>query len=222
MRIHDITRPLGGGTGVWPGDRAVSIEWTMRLDRGDSVNVAAISTSVHAATHVDGPLHVEPHGRPIGEQPLDAMIGPARVVDARGRDLDAALFDDVGIAGARRVLFRTGVEWPGGAQPGRFAAIAPALARRLVDAGVRLVGTDTPSVDPPDSKTLDTHHVLAAAGVAIVENLVLTDVAAGDYTLVVLPLRLEEADSAPARAVLLDPGALERTPGRAMDTPAER
>jgi arylformamidase len=90
--------------------------------------------------------------------------------------------------------------------PERIAPLDPALVRRLAEAGIRLVGTDAPSVDPLDSKTLEAHHACVAGRVAILENLVLTDVPAGEYTLVALPLRLVEADSSPVRAVLLPAG----------------
>ena len=78
----DITQPLGVGVGCWPGDVPFELEWTLRRDRGDSVDVAAIRMSVHTGTHVDGPLHVMP-GMTAGELPLDRFMGPAMVVDAR-------------------------------------------------------------------------------------------------------------------------------------------
>jgi arylformamidase len=73
-----------------------------------------------------------------------------------------------------------------------------------VAAGVKLVGTDAPSVDAHDSKTLDTHRILIQGGVAILENLALAGVQPGRYTLVALPLKLLEADGSPVRAVLID------------------
>jgi arylformamidase len=78
------------------------------------------------------------------------------------------------------------------------------LARRLVQGGVRLVGSDAPSMDEVDSKSLDSHRELVDAGVAILENLVLSEVPAGVYTLIALPLKLSEADASPVRAVLIE------------------
>jgi arylformamidase len=92
--------------------------------------------------------------------------------------------------------------------PARFLAPTPALARKLAAGGIRLVGSDAPSMDEADSKTLDTHHIFADAGIATLENLVLSDVAPGEYTLLALPLKLVAADSAPVRAVLIE-GKLE-------------
>ncbi len=204
-RIHDITQPLDTATAVWPGDREVEMAWTMRRERGDSVNVAALCLTVHAGTHLDGPLHFEDGGGTPADVPLEQLIGRARVIDARGRDaLDADLLDGIDARAEERLLFRCFEEVVPGRFPEPFPAIAPALAWRLADAGVRLVATESPSVDPVDSKTLESHRLLAAGNAAIVENVVLSTVPAGRYTLVALPLRLTEADSAPVRAVLLE------------------
>lgn len=204
-RIHDISQPVGEWTAVWPGDHEVHVDWTMSRRRGDAVNVAAIALSVHAGTHADGPLHFSDLGPAVGELPLDAYIGPALVIDARGRNVinDDAL-DDVDLDGVERVLFCTHAGGDATVFPGDFAAIDPALAEPLADAGVRLVGTDAPSVDPLDSTSLDAHHALASRRIAILENLALSDVAPGRYTLIALPLRLVEADSSPVRAVLIE------------------
>jgi arylformamidase len=204
MRILDISQPLGTRTATWPGDAPVELAWPLRVDRGDTVNVATLTTSVHAGTHADGFLHVTPDGQTAAEMPLEAYIGRCVVVEARSGDAvserDVAGLD---LRRAERVLFRTRDQVDETAFPEQFAPLAPGLARRLGEAGVRLVGTDAPSVDPVDSRTLDAHHELVRGGVAILENLVLTEVPPGEYFLVALPLRLTEADSSPVRAVLL-------------------
>jgi arylformamidase len=127
------------------------------------------------------------------------------VSDASGRaELDVSSIDAVDLRRVRRVLFRTRDAVDASEFPLDFAHVTPALAHHLAAAGARLLGTDAPSVDPVDSKTLDAHHALHAGRVAILENLVLSDVAPGEYTLVALPLRLVEADSSPVRAVLIE------------------
>ncbi|HUH12177.1 MAG TPA: cyclase family protein [Longimicrobiales bacterium] len=205
MKLRDISQPLSAATAVWPGDQPVELAWTMRRERGDSVNVAAVTFSVHAGTHADGPLHVTDDGAGAGTLPLEAYIGPALVVDARGHErLDERALDGVPLEGVERLLFRTRERGDAAVFPERIAALSPALARRLAAGGLRLLGTDAPSVDPLDAKELTAHRVLAEAGVVHLENLVLDDVPPGRYTLVALPLRLLEADSAPVRAVLIE------------------
>ncbi len=203
MKVIDISQPLGRDVAVWPGDLPFDVTWTLAQSRGDSVNVAAVSMSVHTGTHTDGGFHVAANGARAAELPLDAFIGRAIVIDARRADLDEAILDDVDLSSIRRVLFRTRDAIDSSVFPPVFKSPTQALARRLVEAGVRLVGSDAPSMDHVDSKTLDSHHILVEARVAILENLVLSEVTPGVYTLIALPLKFVEADSSPVRAVLI-------------------
>ena len=210
--IHDISQPVGTRTATWPGDHPFGIDWSMSRATGDPVNVAVVTMSVHTGTHIDGGHHFHDEGRRAAALPLEAYVGAATVVDAEGVDvLDLDAIRDLDLDTVERVLFRTRGQVDETRFPERFAAIAPELARALADAGLRLVGTDSPSVDPRDSKTLDAHHILHRGGVAILENLVLTEVAPGTYTLIALPLKFVEADSSPVRAVLLDETATGET-----------
>jgi arylformamidase len=204
VQIIDISQPIGPSIAVWPGDRPFHLDWTMRRENGDTVNVAALSMSVHTGTHLDGFHHVSDPGLTAGDMPLDACIGPVTVVDARGQcPLGHALLDGLHAGRTPRVLFRTRDTVDESSFPKDFAWMHPDLARRAVKDGFRLVGTDAPSIDPFDSSTLPSHHELVAGGVVNLENLVLTAVPPGDYILVALPLRLTTADSSPVRAVLL-------------------
>lgn len=230
MRIlYDITRPLVAGHPVWPGDSPCRIEWRARLGPGVAYNQSELRMSPHTGTHADGPFHMLPDGAMIGAAPLDAFIGPARVVDAVGRaSLDAAWAAEVLAAGApERLLVRTGAWTDAAVFPTRFAALTPESARMLVDAGVRLVGTDAPSPDPFDAADVPVHHVLLGAGVGILENVMLDGVPPGDYELIALPLRLMDAEASPVRAVLRGPDRpagdeADPTPGLALRSAAPR
>ena len=204
MRIHDVTRPMAAGMPVWPGDPPCRCGWYARLP-ADVANGAELSFGAHTGTHVDGPLHVLEDGAPIGRVPLDAFVGPAHVVDVG----DEATIGEAWLAanlpdGCDRLLLRTRAWRDSGIFPTRWPALTPGAARLLVARGVRLLGTDAPSPDPLESRELPVHHVLLGAGIPIVENLLLDDVAPGPYELVALPLRLAEADASPLRAVLLE------------------
>ncbi len=208
MLIIDISQPLDTTTAPWPGDAPFRLDWTLRRERGDSVNAAEIMLSCHLGTHADGRAHTADGQPPIGEAPLEAYLGAARVVGAPGAAvLGPELLQGIDLVRTPRVLFHSRRRADPATFPHGFAAISPPLARALVAGGARLVGTDAPSVDPEESKTLEAHGILAAGGVAILENLRLDEVAPGDYTLVALPLRLMEADSSPVRAILLEENA---------------
>jgi arylformamidase len=94
-----------------------------------------------------------------------------------------------------------------------LAAFCPEAVDRLADLGVQLVGIDTASIDPADSKALPSHQVVRHRGLRVLENLVLDDVAEGDYELIALPLKLTAADASPVRAVLRQWAPGEWLPG---------
>jgi arylformamidase len=201
--IFDVTRALGPGTPVWPGDTPFQFDSTMRLAEGETANVSAIRMSVHTGTHADAPYHVLPGGMTIDEASLDVLIGPALLIDVSAPIIEPHLVEAAlnSRSGTVRLLFRTHA-WKSSAFPTEFAHLSPATVGVLRDAGVILVGTDAPSVDAFDSADLPVHRGLAEAGVVILENLALTDVPSGAYELIALPLKLLGADGAPIRAVL--------------------
>jgi arylformamidase len=201
--LHDVTRPLYDGHPVWPGDEPCRIAWGSRMDRGDLVNAALLHAPVHVGTHADGPFHTVAGGERLAELSLEAFLGPARVVDARGRALDAAWARRVLAAGVpERLLVYTGAWTDPGTMPTDFAAPDGEAARILAASGIRLFGTDAPSIDPFGSTGLPAHAALLGARIVVIENLLLDGVPPGEYELVALPLRLRDADSSPVRALL--------------------
>jgi arylformamidase len=103
---------------------------------------------------------------------------------------------------APRLLFATGTFPDPEAFREDFAALSPELIRFVAGHGVRLVGIDTPSVDLFEAADLPVHRACLASDVAILEGLDLSDVEAGAYELIALPLRLAGLDASPVRAVL--------------------
>ena len=202
--IIDISQPLGQGVTVFPGDAPYRESWTFRIGSDCPVNAGQVSMTMHCATHADAPLHYDANGATIGTLDLDPYLGPCRVIDARGGGLLCepeeilAFLDNA----PPRVLLRLSdivdlKVWPTG-----FRALAPEVIALLASKGVKLVGIDTPSVDPELSKTLDSHHACRRADMRILENLVLKHVEPGDYELIALPLKFENLDASPVRAVL--------------------
>ena len=200
--IYDISPPLTEKTGVWPGDTPLRREVLLDLARGDTVRLSTLHATVHLGAHADGPNHYGRNAPGVDARPLDVYLGPCQVIGAPvgpGGLVPADVLDRVA---ADRVLFRTGT-FP---DPTRFredfAALDPALVRGLGARGVRLVGIDTPSVDPFPSTDLPAHRACLDADLAILEGLDLSGVPDGLYELIALPLRLVGFDASPVRAVL--------------------
>ena len=203
-QLWDISPAIHPAAPVFPGDTPYSQEWVASIGPGCPVNVSAIHLSPHVGAHADAPLHYDPQGAAIGLVDLDAFLGPCRVIHAIGcgpliewphieHAINASL--------PQRVLVRTYQQAPTGWDPD-LAAYAPETVQKLADLGVQLIGIDTASIDPASSKTLDSHMVIRQRNLRILENLVLDEVAEGDYELIALPLKLTEADASPVRAIL--------------------
>ena len=202
--LIDISPTIHPDLPVWPGDSPVRFEHTWSIGPKCPVNVSAISLSTHTGAHVDAPFHFDANGAGIDEVPLETYIGPCRVihaVGARGVILPPQI--EARLAGCpSRVLFRTYERAPSDRWDSDFCAIAPETVELLAASGVRLVGLDTPSLDPETSKTMDAHLAVCRHGMVILEGLVLDAVEEGDYELVALPLKLAGLDASPVRAIL--------------------
>lgn len=203
--LWDISPPLGPATPAFPGDQPYEQAWTARIGPGCPVNLSALRLSPHLGAHADAPLHYADHGAPVGLLALGPYLGRCRVVHALDvgplvtpHHLQRALQDG---SLPDRVLVRTCRRAPT-AWSDEFTALAPEAIDWLADRGVRLVGIDSQSVDPATSQELPSHQRLLARDLRVLENLVLDDVAEGDYELIALPLRLEGACASPVRAVL--------------------
>lgn len=202
----DISVPIFSGMVHWPGDPAVLIERATDMSRGDVANVSKLEMGAHTGTHMDAPRHFLANGAGLDEMPLDATIGPARVI--RIEHPQAILPGELELHNLQvgeRVLFRTrnsGRCWKDNRFIEDFVYISAAAAQFLVDRRVRTVGIDYLSVGGYMHDGVETHQILLSAGIWLIEGLNFSAVEAGAYEMVCLPLRVAGADGAPARAIL--------------------
>jgi arylformamidase len=192
VQIIDVSVPVRPGMITYPGDPEVRLERVSSIADGEVANLSRLDLGVHSGTHVDAPLHFVDGGASVETLPLDVLVGPCVVVDG----LDAAAVP----RGAERVLFKTPNSrlWERDEFSEDFVALDGAAARALVERGVRLVGIDYLSIGDEEA-----HRALLGAGVVAIEGLDLREVDPGEYRLVCAPLKLEGAEGAPARVLLL-------------------
>jgi arylformamidase len=203
-RLWDISPPVFAGSPVFPGDTPYAQQWACTIGPGNPVNVSTLTISPHTGAHADAPLHYDADGLPIGALPLEPYLGRCRVVHVIGcgplierRHLEHALAEL-----PPRVLVRTYQHAPVDRWDPDLTAYAPETVEHLASLGVQLIGIDTASIDPAESKALPSHQVVRRLGLRVLENLLLDGVPEGDYELIALPLKLTTADASPVRAVL--------------------
>lgn len=207
MELFDISAPIRSEMAVYEGDPDVRIERTATIAGGALCNVSRLDFGVHTGTHVDAPVHFIDGAAGVEAISLDALIGPAFVVDAtavRGDIDERALRAFAVPSGVTRLIFKTTNSrlWEREAFSPEFIGLTADAARVLVERGVRAVGIDYLSI-APKTDPAPTHIELLRAGVAIIEGLDLRRVAPGAYELICLPLLIPGSDGAPARAILI-------------------
>lgn len=190
MQIIDISQPYPGCR-IYPGDSAPKLRRVSEIaEAKPSYNISDMSFCLHNGTHIDAPLHTDPHGLSAAELPLSVYLGKATVAEASGNIGAAEVRKILSEKESKRLLLKGG------------GCVTAEGARELVKSKILLIGTEGVSVSAGGDE-YEVHRTLLDAGVAILEGLELRHAAPGMYLLSALPLKIENADAAPCRAVLL-------------------
>lgn len=205
QQIFDITRPITPSMAVWPGDTPFSARVVMEMSGGASVNLTTLTLSSHTGTHADAPYHFINDDLTIEKVPPGAYVGPATVVTIRraAGPLTPADFPGLDWGKVERLLIHSAASAiPHDQFPTEIVYPSPELANFMGRYGIVLFGSDAPSMDDLNSKTLPGHNALRRNRIAILEGLLLNGVPDGNYELIALPLKIEGGDGSPVRAIL--------------------
>jgi arylformamidase len=210
MEIYDVSVPLSATTPTYPSDPGIEIKPWKSLSDGDAANVSLAHLGLHSGTHVDAPAHFIEGGIKVEALPLQSLIGEAEVIEVPYyvKVIDEAFVAANCIRGSQRVLFKTRNSsfWnaPEAGFQVDYTYLDLTAAKRLVELGIKLVGIDYLSIERFDSEKYETHHILLAKDVVIIEGLDLRGIAPGLYELICLPLKIAggAGDGAPARTIL--------------------
>ena len=198
----DITMPLHKNMYIWPGDTAFDYHLMATL-QPDGANVGEITMSLHTGTHIDAPFHYDDAGKSIDVLPIDLFLGPTLIVEML--DVDQIQLQDVEkirLDGIERIFFKTKQCYDLQRFNPKFTTIHPAVVHFLADRGVKVVGTDAPSVDAVEDITLRAHHAFRETELYIIENLYLKDIEEGMYEFIGIPLAIQGGDASPIRAIV--------------------
>jgi arylformamidase len=202
----DISVTIRPGMVRWPGDPEIRKDPFRDMERGDVCNVSSLAFGSHTGTHMDAPLHFIRNGRTLDKMPLDATIGPCRVIEIKDSEsVKVAELENQRIKAGERILFKTRNSrrsWKKDNFDEDFVYISKEAAAFLAMAKIRTVGIDYLSVGGFRKDGVETHHALLGAGIWIIEGLNLAKIEPGKYELNCLPIKILGSDGAPARALL--------------------
>jgi arylformamidase len=202
----DVSVALYEGMPQWPDDALFERAEVLKIANGDVCNLSNIRGSAHLGTHMDAPRHFLADGAGIETMPIAATIGRARVIAIEdARIIPVRELEQHRPLKGERLLFKTknsDICWKSKEFQKDFVYIPADTARYLAECGVQTVGVDYLSVGGWEADGAETHRILLGAGIWIIEGLNLEHVEPGEYELVCLPIKIEGAEGAPARAVL--------------------
>lgn len=209
MNILDLTYVISPHMPVYPGTEGPTLAPACTHEK-DGFQETLLSMYSHTGTHMDAPAHVFAGRASLDELPASQFVGKATVIRC----------DDLGEGGkitmehlrknpaaeqADFLLFHTGwgQYWGKPEYYGDYPCVTAEVVDFLIQTGKKGVGLDTISLDPIASLTLH-RQVLSTNKTVIIENLNNLDkLPEGLFTLCALPLRYENADGSPIRAVAI-------------------
>ena len=166
-----------------------------------------MTINTHHGTHVDAPRHFYPDGTSIDEMPLDTIMGPVRVIEIKDTESikpeELAAHD---IQPGERILFKTvnSSYYKLGKFVEDFVFISSEAAQFLKDKKVSVVGIDYLGVGSfrDRANLVQVHQTFLGSGIWIIEALDLSNVKAGRYEIICLPVKIKHGDAGQARAIV--------------------
>ena len=187
--IIDITKELFS-TPVYPGDPVPSAVQVLgfKKEKPDVCQLTRLSLGSHSGTHLDAPRHFIPGGADVAHIRLEKCFGLCKVAACRG-PLQPSQIKSMLEDGTTRLLLKGDVE------------ITPEAALVFTQSSLTTLGVEANTVGNQVTGPV-VHRTLLAAEIVILENLDLTDAEPGNYLLSALPLKMDDLDGSPIRAIL--------------------
>ncbi len=202
----DISVPISDGMVRWPDDPPVRIYRLHDMEKGDDCNVSAVSMTVHTATHMDAPSHFTKLKTGIDRMPLSAVVGNVRIIEID--DAESIKLEEIRphrIRKGERILFKTRNskrKWDKKPFDEKFVYISTEAATYLAERKVQTIGVDYLSIGGFDGNIVEVHQIILKARIWVIEGLDLSRVEPGNYEMMCLPIKIENCEGAPARALL--------------------
>ncbi len=206
---YDISVPIKQGMNYFPTDPAPPKIYRYHdVELGGKVTMSMLEIIAHTGTHIDAPLHFIPGGSTISDMPLDATVGPARVIEIKDREkIRVSELEAYNIRKGERLLCKTRnspVTYESPQFVEDYVYLDVEAAQYLVKKGIILFGLDNITIGhfKEQDNLTKTHQTLLSAGIYILEDCALAGVPPGEYELLCLPLLMYKGDAGPCRAIL--------------------
>ncbi|MBN1982745.1 MAG: cyclase family protein [Chitinivibrionales bacterium] len=210
MHIVDLSHTIEPAMPVFPGTESPNFQIPYTLEK-HGFQETRLTLLSHIGTHLDAAAHLIPGGKTLDSYPLEYFYGNCCVIDAT--DHSCAVIHKKHIESLQPiiqhssiVLLKTGWStfWGKDDYFGTYPTLGEEAAFWLSEQGVRIIGVDTISIDPINSKTLPVHRIILEKGMLIIENLTnLSQLPPHSFSIACFPLKVSAIDGFSVRVVAL-------------------
>lgn len=212
MKLIDLSHPLFNAMPVYPGSASPFFE-TVATVSHDGYAEKRMTFYSHTGTHLDAPSHLLHQGLSLDRLPVDHFAGSASVLDYSSHSERTIEIDDLMpyqqlIHRNDFILIRTGWSrhWDSETYNTGYPVLSLNAADWICGFGLKGFGIDAISVDPPQAPGLPVHRRLLEHQIIIVENLNRLQVLPqSGFIFIALPLKIQDGDGSPVRAVAMIP-----------------
>lgn len=205
MKIYDISKLIDETMIVYKNRDSKKMKRTVIANHIENhFHESRIELDMHCGTHIDAPLHMVDNGNTIDQMDLMKYYGICKVFDLTY--VETAIYKkdivDLSIEENDIIIFKTKNSYDT-TYNSQFVYIEEDAAQYLVDKKIKTIGIDAMSVER-DKKNHPTHKILLGANIGVIEDLQLKEIVEKQYLLVALPLKINQAEASPVRAILIE------------------
>lgn len=164
---------------------------------------SSILLDLHTGTHIDAPLHMINNGSDINNYPLESFFSLAQVLDFTNcsNNISQEDLESKKINKDSFVLLKTRNSYQDYFDF-NFIYLDENGANYLKEIGVKGVGIDALGIER-NQEGHPTHKILLQKQIIILEGLNLKDVPEDTYYLIAFPLKIDNVEASPTRAILI-------------------
>ena len=210
MKAIDLTHTITQEIPVFPGSEKPQLTTVASYEK-DGYHETLIHMYSHTGTHIDPPSHIYERALTLDALPLTQFIGQAIVIDCRhlkpGEAITMKELDIVGedVRIADFLLFNTGWDkfWNSEEYLGDYPCINDDILDFILSGKYKGIGFDVMGIDPIADVSLYRHKkLLKHKKIINIENLTNLDRCGTElFNFSCFPLKIENSDGAPTRAV---------------------
>ena len=212
--VIDLTHVVNSNMTVYPDTVKPAFELYNTIEK-DGFAELKMTFCTHTGTHIDAPSHILKNRKSLDRFPVDKFIGKAITIPCLNLNVIGLEYLKVytkKIAQVEFILFFTGWQYKWNTEHyfEDFPVLSKDAAQWLTTFKLKGIGFDAISADrinmpeKEGSIALPNHFILLGKEVLLIENLTNLDKLTEDiFTFQCMPLKIENADGSPVRAIAI-------------------